>query len=345
MTSIPQIDLDQSLREAMQAAGVDTDDDTTVESPDAEVEVETKEHSSAAGEGKDASPAEIADDSEDVEGADEKPAPDIDEAEIQGAIKALKRDNVPQSQIDRMLKNDPVTLLEWGQQRAKQQLAVDEKFKKHEATSQELSELRRQLKNAGLKTDAGEPPASGDQVVPAQVQEKLDAMRQGIETYFGEDDLAEAIVTPFSDIATSLVKLVEQQFERQEKSLNHFIDEANRVKVADEYPQLEDEDVYRRVQDRMAQIQHLREYESRKDLLLDATQIELGKELAQAALQRQTESRKRRDSGTPKKATGTSAHVTSMTLPELQDAELRARMSGDDARAESIRKRIRKLIS
>ena len=187
------------------------------------------------------------------------------------AMAALQRDGTPREVLDHMYEQDPDGFTKWGLKREKVQRDGD-KF------GDEYSKLKERLEQfeSGQPTTTnseGQPPqqAVADPNRPPVVQKSWDQTKTDISDIFGEE-AANVLMSPIAQLSQALGMAINQI----QALTGHA--EAREMGVAKEslrerFPQLDTEDAYQSVVERMKTLYKSGDYKDIRSLMTDAARI------------------------------------------------------------------------
>ncbi len=144
-------------------------------------------------------------------GADAGSAIDTDSEEFQRAVAALKREGIPQSTLDDLLKNNPETVLEWGSSRADAQGETDGFGRELDKLKEQIAEMDPAKKKDTVSPEDSEPfdSAKSDARL-AKAAEPLSAV-MGLEAKEVAPALGQYGQALTKEIISAVVPVVESQ--------------------------------------------------------------------------------------------------------------------------------------
>lgn len=225
----------------------------------------------------------------------EQPEAPVSE-ELEEALAAVRRDGLPQSVIEKMTNEEILAL---GAKRNKVQRDTDDAYR-------QLQDLKKAKETATENEPEAAPEAP-----------KLADLGQAVQPFadiFGKD-AGEALKAAQHDTLAPIV----ERLEATQRMVESVLLESSRGKLADQYPQLAQDDGYSRVTQRMESLIKTGDYSDMGSLMSDAARIEFSE--ASATVSRELTERHNRlkDEGqmTPVDKAETPAHAMSEDEREL----------------------------
>jgi hypothetical protein len=245
------------------------------------------------------------------ESEDDEPNPAIEEAKA-----ALLRDGTFDAADIANLSEE--ALLAKGEKAKKRQDDVDGKFRTNEANARQLAELKRTL---------GKP----DSDTPA-VTDQPDDIDAAIAKHL-KDNLLDDDQGTLSKLLQQARKADREEITILQSTVYAMQDQAIRGEVTKDYPKLKDPEVYAQVR---AKMDSLTGYDDRVDLMRDAAEIVLGRDMRESAERKAKVVRTQRDvssePSTERQSAGKPKPVADedLTVDQLHDLSMQAAMDQDD---------------
>lgn len=241
------------------------------------------------------------------------------------AMAALQRDGTPRDVLDYMYEKDPDGFTQWGLKREKVQRDGDRFGDEHSKLKSRLEEIETG-EGQPTPTEPGEQPPQQSVADPTQsraVSKPFEQSLTDISEIFGEE-AASAILSPIQAMSQALGAAVQQI-----QALTGYA-EAKEMEVArgslrERFPQLDTEEAYGQVVERMKSLHKSGDYNDIRSLMTDAARIMYADE----AQPKDTVAENRAKSmGQPTIMSKTKTGKKSMTQEDREDAALDAILQG-----------------
>jgi len=257
------------------------------------------------------------DDSSDQEEDREQPEP-IDGDEMEKALSALRRDGLPADVIEKMTNQEVIDL---GVKRAKVQADTDNAYR-------ELRELQESSKqNDAVKSDQDSEAAEPTE---QPVLANLDEAVKPFADLFG-DDGAEALKA----IQQAAIAPLMGQIRGITNALGEYAAKDARRELADQFPQLSDDQAYGQVEERMGKLIKSGSYSSPRELMADAARLTFADDQRDAAKAYRDKTSKMRSNG-QMSSTSKQPAPASMSYEDREDMVLEL-LEGGGSRADARR--------
>tara|TARA_Y100001973_G_C5197558_1_gene335337 strand:- start:124 stop:1149 length:1026 start_codon:yes stop_codon:yes gene_type:complete len=242
------------------------------------------------------------------------------------AMAALQRDGTPRDVLDYMYEQDPDSFVSWGLKREKVQRDGDKFGDEYSKLKSRLEQLEAGGEQPTADSTQEQPPeqAVADPARTPVANQTFEKTKADMSEIFGEE-AAEVLMQPIAQLSQSLAAAIQQI----QTLTGHA--EARELSVAKEslrerFPQLDAEDAYQSVVDRMKTLYKSGDYDNIRSLMTDAARIVFADE----APPRDTAAENKAKSlGQPTVATKTKTATKTFTHEDREDAALDAIFDGD----------------
>jgi len=241
------------------------------------------------------------------------------------AMAALQRDGTPRNVLDHMYEQDPDGFKSWGLKREKVQRDGD-RF------GDEYSKLKERLESiesgqiAPTTANPDTEPSQQSVTDPAQpfvAQKSMEQSMSDISEIFGEE-AAHALMSPIQSLTQALHGAY-QQIQRLTGYAESKEMDATRASLKERFPQLNEDDAYGQVVERMRSLHKSGDYDSIQNLMTDAARI-VYSEIAPVV--DKTAENKAKSMGQPSVTTKTQTGKKSLDHEGREDAALDAILDG-----------------
>jgi hypothetical protein len=247
--------------------GVDEGDDEVLAQLDADEEAVGMTPDELAAQSEPEKPEEPSEESSEVTGVADEDGVDVPEAaegDLDKALSALRRDGLGKEVIDKMSDEEILAL---GLKRAKVQADTDDAYRR-------LKELE-----AGKESATEEEQTESEPSEPTDQPEllNLDSAVEPFSDLFGEDagqalmGIQKATVKSIED---SVIAPMRQAMEQMGATLGNLMAEDTRRRMAADYPEIQQDQVFASVRDRAQKLAANGGYESLDEVLWDAARLE-----------------------------------------------------------------------
>ena len=218
----------------------------------------------AAQEPGDEPEADSSEGGDEPEEVSESDSPEVAEGDLERALSALRRDGLDKDLLDTM---DESQILALGLKRIKVQADTDDAYRR-------LKELE-----TGKETATEEEQTESEPSEPTEQPELLD-LDSAVEPFsdlFGEDagkalkGIQQATVKSIED---SVINPMRQAMEQMGATLGNLMAEDSRRRMADEYPEIQKDEVFASVRDRAQKLAANGGYDNLDAVLWDAARLE-----------------------------------------------------------------------
>lgn len=251
--------------------GVDDGDDDLLAQLDADEEAigmtpEEVDVEAAPVEESDAQPQEPSEGTEEAPAEDEESV-DLDsvaEGELEKALSALRRDGLNKEVLDKMTEEEILAL---GLKRVKVQADTDDAFRR-------LKEMEAEKESA---TEDDQPESEPSEPTDQPELLDLDSAVEPFTDLFGED-AGEAIkgiqAATIKSLEDSVIMPMRQNMEQMGATLGRMMAQETRGRIAEEYPDIKQDGVFKAVQKRAQNLAANGGYETLDAVLWDAARLE-----------------------------------------------------------------------
>lgn len=242
----------------------------------------------------------------------EQPEP-IDSDEMEKALSALRRDGLPPEVIEQMTNQQ---VIELGLKRGKVQADTDNAYR----------ELR-ELQESGKQADSAESDEDSKAAEPVEQPSvaNLDEAMKPFADLFGEDG-AEAL----KGIQQAVIAPLMGQIKGMTNALGEYAARDARRELAEQYPQLSEDQAYSQVEERMGKLIKSGSYTSPRELMADAARLTFADDQRDAAKAYRDKTRQMRSNGQMSSASKQPAPA-SLSHEEQEDMMLDMLEQGNSA--------------
>ena len=241
------------------------------------------------------------------------------------AMAALQRDGTPKDALDYMYEQDPDSFVNWGLKREKVQKDGDKFGDEYSKLKSRLEGMEPSDQQVDSETSQEQPSVQAvtDPARTLVANKTFEKTKADMSEIFGEE-AAEVLMSPIAQLSQSLASAI-----KQIQTLTGHA-EAKELTVAKEslrerFPQLDTEESYQSVVDRMKTLYKSGDYNNINSLMTDAAKLVF----ADIAPPRDTSAENKAKSlGQPTVATKTKAGVKTFTHDDREDAALDAIFDG-----------------
>lgn len=271
----------------------------------------------------------------DTTASDGDTATDSTDDDLAKAISALRREAAPQELIDSLLESEGglEKLKTWGLKRAKVQADVDRKLSQSKRSETDPVESQTEQASAGDTAPQDEP--------------RKDNLAEAVEWFKNEfgDEAGEA----FEKFSKATVDDAEQRIQRRYEQVDgdnkltrayaeRIMLQDARKAVANDFPQLKDDEAYRSVEAKVRSLVKTGDYQDAETAMRDAALLTFGPETLSRAKNALNQSRRLKNAGSPTVKTH-KAPVSSMSREQAEDAALDLILEGNDP--DTVRRALR----
>lgn len=241
------------------------------------------------------------------------------------AMAALQRDGTPREVLDYTYEQDPDGFTQWGLKREKVQRDGDRFGDEHSKLRSRLEEIE-SGEGQPTTTDPDEQPPQKAVADPTQspvVHKSFEQTMTNISEIFGEE-AAGAIMSPIQSMSQALGAAI-QQIQALTGHAEAKEMEVVRGSLRERFPQLDTEEAYGQVVERMKSLHKSGEYADIRSLMTDAARITYADEAPPRDV---TAENKAKSRGQPTTASKTMTGKKSLTQDDREDAALDAIFDG-----------------
>lgn len=240
------------------------------------------------------------------------------------ALAALIRDGIPRDTLDKLLKEDPKRVKEWGLKRATNQRDIDTyktKLDKAEKAAKESATTR--------QTESRKP---AEPVPESEIREATqpfvdllgDAAREPAEKF------VKGVYARAQALADEAIGRLEPAIRFAMNQLETIQMREARAGLKEKFPSISDDDVWEKIQKRAASLIKTGDYDSLTPLIEDSARIELAEETTVQRQKRITATDKAKSKGQPTQPGKAAVSPKAMSASDKEDAILDAILAGKD---------------
>lgn len=262
---------------------------------------------------------------------DPEPSPKYSDEDIRKAVAAAQRYKAPKSVLKAIEQGDEDAIA-YGLNVAKIQADADDFTKKYKTLQQELESLKsRPAANSG---DDGK----GKQA-PTESRPEIDKLADYLADMLGDEEAKRVVRDSLAGLTKPTenpeLEAVKQQNAALQKQVEALAMERARDALVSEYSDLKDKDTWAKVKERAETL--AASYPDLYERLEASARIELAPELIRRARAEKERRDRLRDNGAPSAPSRANYAEGRLTLAQLQDEMLDAKMKGDNQRYQEAR--------
>jgi hypothetical protein len=264
------------------------------------------------------------DDREEVAAVPDDEDLEADDDTMRRAVAALIRDGIPRDTLDKLIKEDPKRVKDWGLKRATNQRDIDSYKTKLDKAEKAAKEVVTTRQTEGRKPAEPVPESEIREATQPFVDLLGDAAREPAEKF------VKGVYARAQAMADEAVSRLEPAIRFAMNQLETIQMREARAGLKDKFPSISDDEVWEKVQKRAASLIKTGDYDTLIPLIEDSARIELAEETTVQRQKRITDNSKAKSKGQPTQPGKAQVSPKAMTADQKEDAILDAILSGKD---------------